>query len=203
MHGLHPLARSFALLCVGSALGLALIEWRDPFGWQVADARPTQAENSFSTRIPWASIMAGRRPLGGRWRRQSAIQSDTHIVLQLSARTIDVYRQGEVIKQYLVAIGQAEWETPEGTFQVIQTQEYPTWQHPITGEIIPAGKNNPLGSRWIGFLSSRDGEIGFHGTNEERLIGEAVSHGCVRMLNEDIEDLYTYVEIGTTVTVKR
>ncbi|MEA5463444.1 L,D-transpeptidase [Leptothoe sp. PORK10 BA2] len=201
MQGLHPLARSFALLCIGSALGLALIEWRDPFGWKVADARPTQAVSNVSTRVPWVSIMSGRRPLAAN--RLPALPSDTHIVLQLSERKIDVYRQGEVIKQYLVAVGQAEWETPEGTFTVIQAQEYPTWQHPITGEIIPAGKNNPLGSRWIGFLSSSDGEIGFHGTNEERLIGEAVSHGCVRMLNEDIEDLYTYVEVGTTVIVKR
>ena len=38
---------------------------------------------------------------------------------------------------------------------------------------------------------------------EESLIGEAISHGCIRMLNEDVEDLYTYVELGTTVIVKR
>ena len=198
MQGLHPLARSFALLCVGSALGLALLEWHDPLGWKVANARPTQAASNLSTRT--ASITNGRRPPLARSLRN---QSDIQIVLYTGARKIDVYRKGDVIKQYLVAVGQAEWETPEGTFSVIQTQKYPTWQHPITGEIVPAGKDNPLGSRWIGFLSSEDGEIGFHGTNEERLIGEAVSHGCVRMLNEDIEDLYTYVEIGTTVVVKR
>ena len=92
---------------------------------------------------------------------------------------------------------------PTSQFQVIQKSEYPTWQHPITGEIIPPGRNNPLGSRWIGFSSSRDGEIGFHGTNEESLIGEAISHGCIRMLNEDVEDLYTYVNVGTPVIVQR
>lgn len=196
MQGLHPLARSFALLCIGSALALAILEWHDPLGWKVADARPTQENNTLSTRI---SITKGRRPQLA----QPIKQSDIQIVVQLNARKVTVYQKGESIKEYLIAIGQEEWETPEGTFSIIQKSEYPIWQHPITGEIVPVGKDNPLGSRWIGFLSSPEGEIGFHGTNEESLIGEAISHGCIRMLNEDIEDLYTYVEIGTTVLVKR
>ncbi|MBE9067092.1 L,D-transpeptidase [Leptolyngbya cf. ectocarpi LEGE 11479] len=197
MQGLHPLAHSFALLCVGSALGLTLLEWNDPFSWKAANAQPSDVISNLSTRI---SITNGRRP-----RFVSPIpKSDTQIVVQLSQRKIDVYRRGEVVKQYLVAVGQSEWETPEGTFNVIHKSDYPAWQHPITGEIVPAGnKNNPLGSHWIGFLSTSDGQIGFHGTNEESLIGEAISHGCIRMLNDDIEDLYTYVEVGTPVTVKR
>ncbi|ESA36705.1 hypothetical protein N836_06495 [Leptolyngbya sp. Heron Island J] len=196
MQGLHPLARSFALLCIGSALALSILEWHDPLGWKVADARPTEENNNLSTRI---SITKGRRPQPA----QHLPQSDIQIVVRLNTRTVTVYRRGESIKEYLIAIGQQEWETPEGSFKVIQKDEYPIWQHPITGEIVPAGKDNPLGSRWIGFLSSPDGEIGFHGTNEESLIGEAISHGCIRMLNEDIEDLYTYVELGTIVMVKR
>lgn len=197
MQGLHPLAHSFALLCVGSALGLALLELHDPLKLKTAAGRSNQEVNNLSTRI---SIFQGRRPAvpGAR------TQSDTEIVVHLGERKIDVYRQGEIIKQYLVAVGQTEWETPEGSFEIHQKNEYPAWQHPITGEVIPAAnRNNPLGSRWIGFLSSQDGEIGFHGTNEESLIGEAISHGCIRMLNEDIEDLYTYVELGTKVIVQR
>ncbi|MBT9313831.1 L,D-transpeptidase [Leptothoe spongobia] len=198
MQGIHPLASSFALLCVGSALGLALLEWQDPYDWKVEDTPATERLSNLSTRI---SIVNGRRPRLINPLKQPI--SDVQVVVQLNARKVNVYRHGEIIKQYLIAIGQSEWETPVGSFNVIQKQEYPTWQHPITGEIVPAGKNNPLGSRWIGFLSSRDGEIGFHGTNEESLIGEAISHGCIRMLNEDIEDLYSYIELGTTVTVKR
>lgn len=196
MQGLHPLARSFALLCVGSALGLTVLELQDPFDWKSANGRPSQEGNNLLTRI---SIINGRRPSFARRFKQS----DIEIVVQLDARTVDVYQKGDVVKEYLIAIGQEEWETPEGSFRITQKQKYPTWQHPITGELVKAGKENPLGSRWIGFLSTKDGEIGFHGTNEERLIGEAISHGCIRMLNEDIEDLYTYVDIGTTVTVKR
>lgn len=197
MQGLHPLSRSFALLCLVSALGLALLEWRDPLAWKTAGVPATDTFQRLSNRI---SISRGRRPGVA----SPLQQSDVQVVVELGDRKISVYRHNEVIKQYLVAIGQTEWETPEGTFQVIQKNEYPDWQHPITGEVIPAGrKQNPLGSRWIGFLSSQDGEIGFHGTNEESLIGEAISHGCIRMLNEDVEDLFTYVQVGTPVTVKR
>lgn len=197
MQGLHPLSRSFALLCLVSALGVALLEWRDPLAWKTAGVPAADTFQHLSHQI---SINRGRRPTVA----SLLPQSDVQVVVELGDRKISVYRHHEVIKQYLVAIGQTEWETPEGTFQVIQKNEYPDWQHPITGEVIPAGrKQNPLGSRWIGFLSSQDGEIGFHGTNEESLIGEAISHGCIRMLNEDVEDLFTYVEVGTPVTVKR
>ena len=199
MQGLHPLARSFALLCIGSALGLILLEWQDPFDWKIANARSTDGLSNLSNLSPRILMTNGRRPLASRPLKQS----DTQIVVQLDARKVDVYYKGEVVKEYLIAIGQADWETPEGVFSVSQKQEYPIWQHPITGELVKAGKDNPLGSRWIGFWSGEDGEIGFHGTNEENLIGEAISHGCIRMLNEDIEDLYTYVDIGTMVTVRR
>ncbi|MGD1949998.1 MAG: L,D-transpeptidase [Leptolyngbyaceae cyanobacterium] len=194
MQGSHPLAHSFALLCISSALGLIFLEWQDPLGWKAANAQPPEVKSNIRN-----SITTGRRP----HLAQRVKQSDIQIVVQLDERKVEVHRKGEIIKEYLIAIGQADWETPEGSFSIIQKVEYPSWQHPITGEIVPVGKDNPLGSRWIGFLSSSDGEIGFHGTNEANLIGEAISHGCVRMLNEDIEDLYTYVEIGTTVTVKR
>ncbi|MEM6253985.1 MAG: L,D-transpeptidase [Cyanobacteria bacterium P01_D01_bin.156] len=194
MQGLNPLSRSFAFLCLMAAFGLAIMEWRDPLDWKSANTQPTDTFQNLSNRI-------SSRRLGWFTRVK---ESDVRVMVELSDRKISVYHHDEIIKQYLVAIGQTEWETPEGSFEVIQKSEYPAWQHPITGEIIPAGrKQNPLGSRWIGFLSSKDGEIGFHGTNEESLIGEAISHGCIRMLNEDVEDLYTYLELGTPVIVKR
>ena len=196
MQGSHPLAGSFALLCVGSALGLALLEWQDPFGWQAAAAQPVKEVSNLSNRI---SVTNGRRPSVV----SSLPQSDVQVVVKLSTRKVDVYRHGEIVKQYPVAIGKAEWETPTGSFSVAQMREHPTWQHPITGEVVQAGQDNPLGSRWIGFLSVNGAQIGFHGTNQENLIGEAVSHGCIRMLNEDIEDLYSYVEMGSAVIVKR
>ncbi|NJL45993.1 MAG: L,D-transpeptidase [Leptolyngbyaceae cyanobacterium SM2_3_12] len=80
-------------------------------------------------------------------------------------------------------------------------REEPIWQHPITDEAVLPGPSNPLGTRWIGFLVQGDYHIGIHGTNQATLIGEAVSHGCVRMLNQDIQTLYSHVKLGTPVIV--
>jgi lipoprotein-anchoring transpeptidase ErfK/SrfK len=69
---------------------------------------------------------------------------------------------------------------------------------------MAGGVGNPLGARAL-YLYQGDRDILFriHGTNEPWSIGEAVSSGCIRMLNEDIHDLYSRVPVGTTVMVKR
>ena len=66
------------------------------------------------------------------------------------------------------------------------------------------GAASPLGERWIGFLSSGGDDYGIHGTPwpvwvERR---EAVSHGCVRMLNADVKALYDLVDVGTPVLIR-
>jgi lipoprotein-anchoring transpeptidase ErfK/SrfK len=128
--------------------------------------------------------------------------TDTSVVVTLSDRRVYLYKSGRSIASYPLAIGQRGWETPTGTFHVLRMLQAPVWQHPITGEIVPPGANNPLGSRWIGFWADDRTEIGFHGTNQEELIGQAVSHGCLRMRNRDVEALYTQIAEGTPVTVR-
>jgi lipoprotein-anchoring transpeptidase ErfK/SrfK len=81
-------------------------------------------------------------------------------------------------------------------------QKNPVWQHPITEELITTGPENPLGVRWISFWSDGQNQIGFHGTNQEELIGQAVSHGCLRMRNPDITALFAQVHLGTPITVQ-
>lgn len=127
---------------------------------------------------------------------------ESRLVVDLSDRQVVLYQKGKLKAKYPVAIGKEGWETPTGSFKVKQMLENPTWQHPITGEIIPPGKRNPLGKRWIEFTAEGDLLIGFHGTTDDSLIGEAVSHGCLRMKNADITALYKEVEIGTPVIVK-
>lgn len=124
------------------------------------------------------------------------------ILVDLSDRTASVYRAGELVARYPIAVGQDGWETPAGTFEVVQMMKQPIWRHPITKEIVPPGKKNPLGSRWIGFWVDGEHQIGFHGTNEPNLIGAAVSHGCIRMHNADIEKMYDLVEVGSPVWVQ-
>lgn len=129
--------------------------------------------------------------------------SETRLTIKLSERRVYVYQGDRVQARYPIAIGKAGWETPTGNFRVIQKIEDPAWEHPWTGEVIPPGPNNPLGTRWIAFWTDGKNSIGFHGTPNERLIGQAVSHGCIRMRNRDVVALYELVKIGTPVIVQR
>ncbi len=136
----------------------------------------------------------------------SALGSSTQtlplsLVLNLSARRVSVYRGEMLISSYAVAVGREGWNTPTGQFSVFQKQVNPAWEHPFTGEVLPPGPENPLGARWIGFWSDGTNSIGFHGTPDESVIGSAVSHGCVRMHNEDVLALYEQVGLNTPVTV--
>ena len=124
------------------------------------------------------------------------------LVLKRGERRVYVYRGTEQVATYPVAVGREGWETPMGSWQVIDMQEQPTWVHPFTGAVMPAGPENPLGERWIGFWTNGRSYIGFHGTPTRESVGRAASHGCVRMYNEDVRELYKTVKLGTPVTVE-
>ncbi|MEO0541094.1 MAG: L,D-transpeptidase [Cyanobacteria bacterium P01_A01_bin.105] len=195
------ITKCVTLLCLLAAASLVYAEWRDPFSLrpQVADfgsgvgnavRLPTEAPK-IRRRWFWSPIEEGRPPT----------ESPYRIVINLTTRQVQLYEQQTVLKAYDVAIGQDEWETPTGNFAVLQMQENPAWEHPITGEVVEAGPENPLGTHWIGFWQEDGTQIGLHGTNQEDLIGQAVSHGCVRMRNSDISDLYQYASVGIPVEV--
>ncbi|MGB3790828.1 MAG: L,D-transpeptidase [Phormidesmis sp.] len=195
-----PITRCFVGLCFGSAVALAAFEWRNPF------PDPVITPDSLS------DISADRPAVGQQaWRLfsrsdrvkapASVAQSPVTLRLSLTGRHLEVETPGKPVVRYDVAVGQADWQTPVGSFAVTSMIEQPAWQHPITKEDIPPGPDNPLGDRWIGFWTDGEAQIGFHGTNQEELIGQAVSHGCVRMRNRDIRDLYERVSIGTSVEV--
>jgi lipoprotein-anchoring transpeptidase ErfK/SrfK len=135
--------------------------------------------------------------------KTSGISKESQLVVDLSDRRVYVYRTGEVIASYPTGIGKKGWETPTGLFQVFHMQHDPIWRHPITGKVFPPGEDSPLGDRWIGFVSDRDGEIGFHGTPDDTLVGNPVSHGCLRMRNPDVRMLYSQIKIGTPVQVRQ
>ncbi|MEA5573358.1 L,D-transpeptidase [Calothrix sp. UHCC 0171] len=134
--------------------------------------------------------------------QQNPISRESRLVVDLSDRRVYVYRMGEVIASYPTGIGKKGWETPTGSFKVFHMQHDPVWRHPITGKVFPPGEDSPLGDRWIGFLSDKDGEIGFHGTPDDSLVGSPVSHGCLRMRNPDVRMLYNQIKIGTPVEVR-
>ncbi|QQE63527.1 L,D-transpeptidase [Leptolyngbya sp. BL0902] len=179
------------LICYGAAGLLAAGAWRDyyyPNGWH-PDA-------------PFQPMRLARLTLPLRQAPESLLTANTRIEVHLQAREIRLYQNEQVILQAPVAVGQDGWQTPIGEFAVRDMRINPVWRHPITQEPVGPGPSNPLGSRWIGFLVEGGYHIGIHGTNQENLIGEAVSHGCVRMLEKDIQALYGHIQLGTPVVVK-
>lgn len=172
--------------------------------------RPVQAVNPAANESPlerpglWPPIVqTAQPPLPGLGQYQAHVPVvSSALVLRLGERRVYLYRGTVMVRSYPVAIGRDGWETPTGHFQVIQKTVDPVWQHPFNGTIVPAGKDNPLGVRWIGFWTNGDNSIGFHGTPNPELIGQAVSHGCVRMRNEDIVDLFDRVTEGMPVRVE-
>ncbi|MDI6855039.1 MAG: L,D-transpeptidase [Deltaproteobacteria bacterium] len=127
---------------------------------------------------------------------------DRRIILKLGQRRVYVYEGDKVLASFRVAVGKKGWETPTGNFQVIKKLRNPAWKNPWKGNINPPGPDSVLGERWIGFWTDGRQTIGFHGTPGEHLLGQAVSHGCVRMRNEDIKAMFDMVEIGTPVIVQ-
>lgn len=134
--------------------------------------------------------------------KSNPLANSSQLVVDLSDRRVYFYQGKKLVRGYPVAVGKKDWQTPVGKFKVLEKKRHPSWIQPLTGEVIPAGPNNPLGDRWIGFWSDGVHRIGFHGTNKEKSVGGAVSHGCLRMRNDDIRHIYTQVNIGTTVIVK-
>ncbi len=116
------------------------------------------------------------------------------IVVSIPDRKLAVVEEGRVVKVYPVAVGAAATPTPAGAFQIAVRIPHPTWYGPR--KVVAPGASNPLGTRWLGL--SRKG-YGIHGTNNPRSIGRSASHGCIRMRNADVEDLFDRVEVGDAV----
>ena len=128
---------------------------------------------------------------------------EVRLVLKLRERRVYVYRKNKVQASFPVAVGKGGWETPTGNFKITHMIKDPVWEHPWTGELVPAGPDNPLGSRWIGFWTDGKNVIGFHGTPNPESIGRAASHGCVRMFDKDAQALFEKVAVGTPVIVEK
>lgn len=127
---------------------------------------------------------------------------EMRLVLRLGERRVYVYDGEAVQASFPVAVGKPGWETPTGSFEVMHMLRDPGWTSPFTGEQIPPGVDNPLGERWIGFWTDGTNFIGFHGTPTRESVGYAASHGCVRMYNEDIRQMFEMVSVGTPVIVE-
>lgn len=131
-----------------------------------------------------------------------AVQNNLRLVIQLSQRQVVLFQGNAAIKRYPIGVGKPGWETPTGSFKVIQKKLNPSWISPFTDEEISAkDPRNPLGGYWIGFWTNGKEWIGFHGTLDPNTIGRAASHGCIHMRRNDLKALFAQVRLGTPVKV--
>lgn len=139
----------------------------------------------------------------------------TGVVLNIASKRLFYFPtvadgQLQVVQTYPIGIGRTGWETPLGVTTVIAKAVNPAWyvpasvrrEHAELGDylpsVVPPGPDNPLGTRVL-----KLGMPGYliHGTNQPYGVGMRVSHGCVRLYPENIELLYSLVEIGEVVTI--
>ncbi len=124
-------------------------------------------------------------------------QSTLSVLIDKSDNKLYLNQDGKLLKTYIVSTG-ANNSTPVGVFKVTDKLENPTWYK--TGAVIPSGsKENQLGTRWMGITAKG---YGIHGTTEPEKLGQSVSAGCVRMKNEEVEDLYSLIPSGTEITIQ-
>jgi lipoprotein-anchoring transpeptidase ErfK/SrfK len=150
--------------------------------------------------LPTAAPNSTTKPVSANNERPP-VENVVSLILKLKEKRVYIYRGDKLLNKYPVAIGKKGRETPTGEWQVMEKIKNPAWTSFKTGEVLLPGKENPLGSRWIGFWTDGKDMIGFHGTSNIKSIGTAASNGCVRMYNRHVKALYPLVKVGTTVKV--
>jgi lipoprotein-anchoring transpeptidase ErfK/SrfK len=107
------------------------------------------------------------------------------IVIDLIKHRLTVFQDGDIIKEFPVGVGKSSTPSPLGEWKVVQKG---------------VGWGNGFGSRWIG-LNVPWGIYGIHGTDKPYSVGGSMSHGCIRMRNREVEELYPLIPIGTRVKI--
>ena len=107
------------------------------------------------------------------------------IIVDMDRLTLTLFDGGEPFRQYPVAMGKYETPTPVGNWEIINKDANPP---------------DLVGTRWLG-LNIPYGQYGIHGTYATHSIGSFASHGCIRMLNSNVEEIFPFVTVGTPVTI--
>ena len=118
---------------------------------------------------------------------------------------LSLFKRLKLVRTYPIAVGQAGHDTPSGLYRIQNKAVNPAWNVPnkpwagsLAGQVIPSGSpQNPLKARWLGVY---DG-VGVHGTADRGSIGSNASRGCIRMLVEDVVQLYDEVPVGTPIYI--
>jgi lipoprotein-anchoring transpeptidase ErfK/SrfK len=128
------------------------------------------------------------------------------IVVNVATNRLDLYHGFQVDRSWDVATAKPGWVTPVGEWSLYQKRENPTWYNPALDTwgaglpaVVPGGPGNPMGTRAL--YITAPGLIRIHGTTSPESIGRYASHGCIRMHNEDVEELYELVPVGSKVII--
>lgn len=148
---------------------------------------------------PWYKISVPMRPNGryGWVPAASLALSPTvaKIVVSVGSRTIDVYRHGKRVWRGKVAVGAPGMETPLGHYYVAAT--FVPYKDPFLGVFALETSAYSKLTEWPG-----GGVVGIHGTSMPWLLGQAVSHGCIRVSNLTAEHLKRLTPLGTPIWIK-
>jgi L,D-transpeptidase ErfK/SrfK len=152
---------------------------------------------------PWLSPEGMELVIPSQW-----ILPDTKeegIVINIAELRLYYFLKGiRMIKTCPIGIGDQGWHTPLGIFRIGSKRIRPTWFVPPSLQAkygvktVPAGPDNPLGDYYMALDGT---DYGIHGTNFPWAVGRLVTHGCIRLYPEDIEQLFNLVPVGTPVEI--
>lgn len=117
---------------------------------------------------------------------RKAPSGEVSIRILLDEKALLLFSDGQVWKRYPIAIGKQSTPSPIGEWHIV-------WKDINWG--------TGFGTRWMG-LDVPWGTFGIHGTNKPWSIGASASHGCIRMQNHDVEELFEWVPVGTSVKIE-
>lgn len=152
---------------------------------------------------PWIPRVGTRLLIPTQW----VLPPTTHqgIVINVpEMRLYLFYPKSQLVRTYPIGIGDVDFETPVGVYKVISRQMDPAWTVPKSlrqkygTSFMPPGPDNPLGKHWLGL--SRRG-YGIHGTDFPWSVGRLVTHGCIRLYPEHMEQLFQQVAVNTPVEI--
>jgi lipoprotein-anchoring transpeptidase ErfK/SrfK len=149
----------------------------------------------------WYRVQLPLRPNGTtgfvRARAVRLVKVRTRIVVDLSARKIELYRDGRRILRMPAAVGSPVTPTPTGDFYVNQKLLAANPAGPFGPGALGISAFSPVLRHW-----AQGGPIAIHGTNDPASIGRAVSHGCVRVSNDNLVRLWNHTPAGTPVEIR-
>jgi lipoprotein-anchoring transpeptidase ErfK/SrfK len=128
------------------------------------------------------------------------------IVVHVDRNVLELYDGFEVMKTWQVATAKPGWVTPTGVWTIWDKRVNPTWYNPALDSwgadlpaVVPGGPTAPMGTRAI--YIDAPGLIRIHGTPAPESIGRFASHGCIRMRNAEVEQLFEMIDVGQHVVI--